>query len=119
MLETCGKHNSIRRSKHVFRNRVKRVMIEHATAEKRGNGMGETVESIVSTWLKANGYDGLCNDGYCGCGIGDLFPCAEPWGGCEPAKMLRCDACGEYFYVLDGSRFAECPECGTEKKIMR
>ena len=38
-----------------------------------------SIEFILKTWLKANGYDGLCNPGLeCGCYIGDLAPCGEP-----------------------------------------
>ena len=35
--------------------------------------------SICESWLKDNGYDGLCNPGMeCGCRIGDLMPCESP-----------------------------------------
>ena len=35
-----------------------------------------TVGEITAEHLKANGYDGLCNDDAgCGCGLGDLAPC--------------------------------------------
>ena len=41
----------------------------------------KTVKIIVADWLKANGFDGLCNpDAGCGCLIGDLAPCGE---GCD------------------------------------
>jgi len=30
---------------------------------------------IIKTWLKENGYDGLCDNDECGCGLDDLAPC--------------------------------------------
>lgn len=30
---------------------------------------------ILKTWLKENGYDGLCDNDECGCGLDDLAPC--------------------------------------------
>lgn len=35
-----------------------------------------TVVGMVREWLEQHGYDGLCNDEPCGCGLEDLFPCA-------------------------------------------
>ena len=40
------------------------------------------VKKIVKTWLKENGYDGLCCEG-CGCQISDLMPCDENSNSCE------------------------------------
>lgn len=37
---------------------------------------GTSVRDIVSEWLRANHYDGLCNpDSECGCDLADLMPC--------------------------------------------
>jgi hypothetical protein len=36
------------------------------------------VATIVEEWLRANGYDGLCIPGECGCEIDDLMPCGSP-----------------------------------------
>jgi len=33
------------------------------------------VETIVEEWLRANGYDGLCIPGECGCSVDDFMPC--------------------------------------------
>ena len=42
------------------------------------------VKEIVAGWLKANGYDGLCNtDIPCGCLLGDLAPCGEMHESCQ------------------------------------
>ncbi len=40
--------------------------------------MAKTVRDIVTEYLRANGYDGLCNAHYeCECSIGILFACGE------------------------------------------
>jgi len=37
------------------------------------------IMTIVKHWLKANGYDGLCDDDVeCGCQLADLMPCDDP-----------------------------------------
>jgi len=36
------------------------------------------IATIVAEWLRANGYDGLCIPGECGCEIDDLMPCGSP-----------------------------------------
>ena len=63
-----------------------------------------TVCQIVSEWLKANRFDGLCNHD-CGCGLNNLMPCED--GGnissCVPA----------YKDVCRGT-VAECEDCGME-----
>ena len=72
-----------------------------------------TVKDIIISYLKSNGYDGLCNV-ECGCGVDDLFPCDRPEEGCVPAHKVECDptecdrVCGA---ELPGSR------CFKEGKI--
>ena len=44
------------------------------------------VNDIVKTWLKENGFDGLCNED-CGCSLDDFAPCGGPYGDCKPALM--------------------------------
>lgn len=43
-----------------------------------------TIREIVTDYLKANGFEGLCREG-CGCGLEDFMPCDEPDEKCEPA----------------------------------
>ncbi len=44
-----------------------------------------TMKEIIKTWLKANGYDGLCDPEHeCGCGIDDLILCGGPCDECQP-----------------------------------
>ncbi len=33
------------------------------------------IATIVTKWLRAHGYDGLCIPGECGCCVDDLMPC--------------------------------------------
>ncbi len=42
-----------------------------------------TVIQIVTAYLTAGGFDGLCCEG-CGCELADLAPCGEGMG-CQPA----------------------------------
>lgn len=38
-----------------------------------------TIPAICAAWLKANGFDGLCDpDIECGCSVPDLMPCEMP-----------------------------------------
>lgn len=42
-----------------------------------------TVKNIIVDWLRANGYDGLCDPpNECGCKLDDLIPCASPCDTC-------------------------------------
>ena len=53
-----------------------------------------TIPAICTAWLKANGYDGLCDpEMACGCSVLDLMPCATPrLNACVPAhKELQDD----------------------------
>lgn len=49
-------------------------MAEELKTSRDGTPTGE----MVAEWLRANGYDGLCNpDAGCGCGFDDLMPCNQ------------------------------------------
>jgi hypothetical protein len=52
-----------------------------------------TVSDIVKEYLVANGFDGLCLPGECGCGIEDIHPCDvnENVLECEPAHRILCN----------------------------
>ncbi len=54
-----------------------------------------TVKNIVAEFLKAHGFDGLCNDD-CGCDISDLNPCGECFYSCVPAKFVECVDCQHF-----------------------
>ena len=49
-----------------------------------------TVKEMVASYLRQNGFDGLCSDD-CGCGLDHLFPCEceTMWLGCVPAYKHR------------------------------
>jgi hypothetical protein len=49
-----------------------------------------TILEIVREYLKANGYDGLCNpDAECGCVLDDLMPCSEPGMECQAGHRVK------------------------------
>ena len=52
------------------------------------------VKSIVQSYLKENGFDGLVQRGMCGCAIDDLAPCDHLYGNCETGYKGPC-ICGE------------------------
>ena len=54
-----------------------------------------TVFEIVEAHLIANGFDGLYSPSECGCKLGDLAPCGEMKGDCEPGYLQECD-CGDH-----------------------
>lgn len=55
----------------------------------------QDVLEIVEQHLEQNGYDGLFYDGECACKVGDLAPCGEINGGCEPGYLrVFQDGCG-------------------------
>ena len=59
-----------------------------------------TVKTIVSDWLKANGYDGLaCPKAECGCEIRDLFPCDCSPDTCQPAYRIA-NPTGESDWIM-------------------
>lgn len=53
---------------------------------------GYTPASMYSdSWLKANGFDGLCNT-LCGCEVGDLRPGTDcDQKDCHPAYKTKCN----------------------------
>jgi hypothetical protein len=52
------------------------------------------VLAIVTDYLKAHGFDGLCCDG-CGCEVDRLLPCGSTCQDCRPA--YKCATCGGFF----------------------
>lgn len=67
------------------------------------NKDGTTLMEILATFLKDNGYDGLCNpQAECGCSIDDLFPCGEYQHGDCIVAYLGCaedDPEEDWFYL--------------------
>lgn len=75
------------------------------------------VMSMVESYLKEHGYDGLLQeDGECACLLGDLAPCGEMQASCRAGHRVECDPnadeddrpngcdgkCG--FHVMQGKR---------------
>ena len=50
-----------------------------------------TVTDIIRDYLKANGYDGLYQDGECACKFDSLFPWDCENHNCKPGYLLRDD----------------------------
>ena len=65
-----------------------------------------TMQNIVREWLKANGYDGLCDTHQeCGCSVNDLMPCSEPGTECEAGyKKNAGHQTGFDFVIVPGRR---------------
>lgn len=60
-----------------------------------------TLQQIVREWLKANGYDGLCDCNLeCGCSVDDIMPCAEPGTECEAGYQKKGDKDSGYDFVI-------------------
>jgi len=50
----------------------------------------KTVRDIIESYLRDNGFDGLCEpDTECGCGLDDLAPCGGIIQDCHPAYRIR------------------------------
>jgi hypothetical protein len=49
------------------------------------------LHEIVRQWLSRYDYDGLFNEGVCGCELSDLMPCSEPQMDCQPGYKVPCD----------------------------
>lgn len=61
-----------------------------------------SVDEIVATWLKANGYDGLMQeDGECGCLVSDLALCGEEHGSCVAGHKEPCNKDCSHDYQRD------------------
>jgi hypothetical protein len=59
------------------------------------------VQSIVESWLKENGYDGLYAPVECACVIGDLMPCEGPEPTCRPGHRVPCPPdCGDHNFHI-------------------
>lgn len=54
-----------------------------------------SVKDALSEWLRANGYDGLFNEGNCACSVDDLMPCYSPSSTCKAGYMVSCCECDE------------------------
>jgi len=50
-----------------------------------------TVKEIIKTYLREHGYDGLYNNGECGCEIDDIGPCESIIDDCRPGYKVPCD----------------------------
>ena len=62
----------------------------------------QDVESILKTWLREHGYDGLCEPSIeCGCGVDELplCDCGIPEE-CQPAHLREVKP-GLWLYVTD------------------
>lgn len=69
-----------------------------------------TCKEIIKKWLEDNGYTGLFNDRYdgCGCGLNDLCPCDGEIAECQPAYERWCIYCPEKeacVLRLDGAEY--------------
>jgi hypothetical protein len=61
-----------------------------------------TVKEIIQAYLKANGYDGLCNPiDPCGCSAEDLCACIECMDNCVPANKHIVEADDENDFNQD------------------
>jgi hypothetical protein len=49
------------------------------------------IKAIVKTHLIKMGYDGLYQNGECGCKIDDLMPCVEIRSDCQAGFIVPCD----------------------------
>ena len=59
------------------------------------------VREILENFLRAGGYDGLCNlNNECACETDDLFPCDFSGIDCEPGHRVPCD-CGDHDWHIN------------------
>jgi len=67
-----------------------------------------SVKTILTKWLKENGYDGLCDKcDDCGCGIDNIMLCGG-CGICVPAYKVRCKKCGQELYKPTKAEITDC-----------
>ena len=58
----------------------------------------KTVRTIVESYLRDNGFDGLCyHEIECGCGMDDLAPCGGVLENCRPAYQIPLPDGGVWF----------------------
>lgn len=64
------------------------------------------IKEITIEYLKANGFDGLCNgDIECGCRLVDLMPCSGPnERNCEPAYEFTAPKGSEYDFIMSTNK---------------
>lgn len=65
-----------------------------------------TVNEIVKTWLKENGYDGLAGE-ECGCKLDALFPCDSLGDSCVAGHLVQCP-CEKDCYLREDNEGAWC-----------
>jgi len=66
------------------------------------------LKNIVISWLTLHGYDGLYNDGECGCDVSDLMPCGEPNSDCMAGYKVDCPKDHEFDYMIMQHEGDEC-----------
>lgn len=67
--------------------------------------MATPLQEFVLSALRANGHDGMCDGGGCGCGIDDFAPCEDgPHSECSPARRLVVPESGDLIDPKDGNR---------------
>ncbi len=63
------------------------------------------IREIVREYLKANGYDGLCDVGAeCGCRLGDFMPCDDATVYCEAGHLAPGDDLDERWVIVPGKK---------------
>ena len=68
---------------------------------------------VIETHLEKEGFDGLFNsNGECACKRGDLAPCGQMDGSCEPGYVLEGE-CADHDYHIGPTKGAKV-ECGLE-----
>jgi hypothetical protein len=59
------------------------------------------LREIVESYLKANGYDGLCEPGSeCGCELADLIPCGVNADLCVPGYKHQNEGDEDYAWTM-------------------
>ena len=65
-----------------------------------------SIVEIVTEYLTAHGYDGLCNAAIdCACLVDDLMPCDSPERQCQAGYRVPCPPeCGEHEFHIQAGR---------------